>query len=80
MNARRALLVLLLLAAGSVGAGVFVLHSLSPVASSERISQFRVEPGTPLGAVARDLEREQRKELQRLVLRHHLPDSGLLLG
>jgi UPF0755 protein len=35
-----------------------VLHSLSPVAASERATPFRVEPGTSLAAVARGLERD----------------------
>jgi UPF0755 protein len=60
MKARRVLVALpLLLAAAAIGAGVFALHSLSPVAASERTTPFRVEPGASLGAVARDLERDQ---------------------
>jgi UPF0755 protein len=39
--------------------GVFLVHSLSPVAGSERSVDFRVPPGFSLGAVARDLERER---------------------
>lgn len=59
MNARRALVAAALLpAAAAVGAGAFALHSLSPAASSERTTAFRVETGASLGEVARHLERD----------------------
>jgi UPF0755 protein len=60
VNARRLLLTLpLLLAVVAIGAGVFLVRSLSPVAARERSVEFRVPPGSSLGAVARDLERER---------------------
>jgi UPF0755 protein len=60
VKARHLLLALpLLLALLAVGAGVFVMRSLSPVAESQQSIHFRVQPGSSLGAVAWDLEREQ---------------------
>lgn len=60
MNARRFLLALpLLLAVVGIGAGVFAVRSLSPVAGSEQSVHFRVQRGSNLGAVARDLEGER---------------------
>jgi len=60
VTARRFLLALpLLLAALGIGAGVFAVRSLSPVAGSEQSVHFRVHRGSNLGAVARDLERER---------------------
>jgi UPF0755 protein len=59
VSARRLLLAAsLLLAAAAVGAGNFLLRSLSPVGGNERWAQFRVRTGASLAAVARDLERE----------------------
>jgi len=59
VKARRLLLAFpLLLAAAAIGAGVFAARSLAPVAGSEQSTDFRVERGSSLGEVARDLERE----------------------
>jgi UPF0755 protein len=56
---RLALALPLLLAVAAIGAAVLVVRSLSPVAESGQSVLFRVQTGSSLGAVARDLEREQ---------------------
>jgi UPF0755 protein len=60
LRGRRLLLSLpLLLAATAIGVGVYLARAFSPVAGSERSTHFRVQRGSGLGAVARDLEHER---------------------